>query len=154
MYFLTKRYKRRHFQGVQEARKVDDLGPHTPAPETGTNFCSFAKRFIKIGSKSKKLQPKSTGQLENSRPLWTFLNLGKIGNFMTRRLSLREQEPKSCKVFRPIRRLSFHKLASLKLRIYHPLHPHLPTLNYALNPIFKGGRNDHDLFSKSKVFPS
>ena len=49
MYFLAKRSKRRHFWGVQEARKEEDLGPYIPAPEIRTYLCSFAERFMKIG---------------------------------------------------------------------------------------------------------
>ena len=52
------------------ARKEEDLGPHTPAPETRTNFCSFAKRFIKIVLKSKKnTAQKPLASSNNSRPL-------------------------------------------------------------------------------------
>ena len=53
----------------KEARKEEDLSLQTPAPENRTNLCSYAKRIIKIGSKLKKWEPKSTSQLENSRPL-------------------------------------------------------------------------------------
>ena len=41
---------------VQKARKEEDLGPHIPAPETRTDLCSYAKRILKIGSKSKKIR--------------------------------------------------------------------------------------------------
>ena len=44
--------------------------------ETRTNLCSFAKRFMKIGPKSTKWEPKSTGQLEKAAPLvWVSCNL-------------------------------------------------------------------------------
>ena len=35
----------------QETRMEEDLDPHMPATETRTNLCSFAQRFMKIGSK-------------------------------------------------------------------------------------------------------
>ena len=54
----------------KEARKEEDLSLQTPAPENRTNLCSYAKRIIKIGSKLKKWEPKSTSQLENSHPLF------------------------------------------------------------------------------------
>ena len=36
--------------------KEEDMGLHTSVPETRTNLCSFARRFIKIGYISKKLR--------------------------------------------------------------------------------------------------
>ena len=74
--FFYKKIQKEAFWGVQEARKEEDLGRCIPAPETRTNLGLFAKRFMKIGPKSTKWEPKSTGQLEKAAPLvWVSCNL-------------------------------------------------------------------------------
>ena len=58
------------FRGFRRQGRRRIWAHHIPAPDIRTNLCSFSKIFIKIESKSKRWQPKSTGHLENSRPLF------------------------------------------------------------------------------------
>ena len=49
--FLDKTPTEGYFKEVKAERgkKEEDLAVHSPVPETRTNLCSFAKRFINIG---------------------------------------------------------------------------------------------------------
>ena len=55
--FDKKRTKRRHFKGVNEARKEGAVGLQIPAFETRTTLGSIAKRITKLGKKQKKPWP-------------------------------------------------------------------------------------------------
>ena len=49
--------------------KKEDMGHHTSGPQTRTNFCSFAKRFLKISSYQKNDTPKALASSKTSSPL-------------------------------------------------------------------------------------
>ena len=67
--FFYKKIQKEAFWGVQEARKEEDLGPHIPAPETRTNLCSFAKRFMKINQKNSS--PKALASSKTAAPFYS-----------------------------------------------------------------------------------
>ena len=52
--FFDKKIEKEAFLGGSGGKEGGGFGSHIPVPETRTNFCSYAQRILKIGSKGKK----------------------------------------------------------------------------------------------------